>query len=76
MNKDCLKEKINFLKLILTTAFVFLAGCISWLVNHVEIVNKFILYIDASLVIILIGLIQALILEIYLKIKKLEEYNE
>ena len=76
MNKDCLKEKINFLKLILTTAFAFLAGCTSWYINHVGIANRGILYIDAGFILILICTVQVLIYEIHLRIKKLGENDE
>jgi uncharacterized membrane protein YdcZ (DUF606 family) len=76
MNEKYLIEKINFLKLILTTAFAFLAGCVAWLMNHINTTQKELLYIDALAIFFLTGLIQVLIYEIHSKIKKLETRNE
>lgn len=70
MNKDSIKEKISFLKLILTTCFAFLAGSTAWLINNT---NHPVVYFDVFLIIVLIALTQYCIAEILTDIKKLED---
>ena len=67
---DKIKEKIGYLKLLLTTAFAFIAGCIAWLFNNINSFSDLI-YFDVAIIIILAGIILVLLFEIGFNINKL-----
>lgn len=67
---DKIKEKISYLKLLLTTAFAFIAGCIAWLFNNINSLSNLI-YLDMMAILALAGLILVLLFEIKFNINKL-----
>ena len=73
MNKKAIEENLTFLRLILATAFAFLAGAVAYLVNNLTIKPLFLLYFDEFLIIILIAVIIYTTSEIKLNINKLED---
>lgn len=71
MNEKGIKEYLTFLRLILTSALAFLAGCFAYLVNNIRTESPLILNLDTLAIITLVGIILYTGAEIKFYINKL-----